>query len=668
MAAHPVRLPVTAILLALLSGTALSLPVLPAAAQQTDPAPGLSGSLVLDPIVVRARDIDGNAADRGTSEYVADAELERARMGDLRDLFAGIASVSVGGAIPLAQKIFVNGVDMLNTAVTVDGVSQNNRIFHHLSANAFDPGLMRFVRVDAGVAAADAGPNALAGAVVMETVDAADILDAGQRFGGNLRLSYDSNGKTFGRSGTLAMQQDGFEVLAYLKSATGDDYKTGAGRTIAGTAADLQAALLKLAFEADSGHRFELSAQRMRDDALRRSRANIDDIFGGRPYTELRRYDTTRTTYALSYENSQAEGLWDPRIVLGFSDVAVKVDQPDFPTVGRSDGSSDSRNGKIENRFHLNDTDTITAGVDFYSRSSHYLDAQPVDLTEKSRNLGIYAQARLEPAERLSVSTGLRFDRQKFTGVDGWRDTVSGFSGNASVAYELLPELSLRAGISSVFGGIALEDNFLFDSFTSYDGLKPARSRNHTIGFDYELGELRLDGEVFVTAVDNARGVLRGEAVNFDFESRGYNLGLGYGWEGGFLRASYAHSKIEVNGARATSYDAVDLGAPLGGVFAIEAQHNPAGSDFTYGGSVQAAQAYDDLPEGAERTIPGYAVLNLFVEYASPTVRGLTIRAAANNILDKDYADRATYGADFNSVAPLKEPGRSLSLVASMRF
>lgn len=168
--------------------------------------------------------------------------------------------------------------------------------------------------------------------------------------------------------------------------------------------------------------------------------------------------------------------------------------------------------------------------------------------------------------------------------------------------------------------------------------------------------------------MDNARGVLRGEAVNFDFESRGYNLGLGYGWEGGFLRASYSHSKIEVNGARATSYDAVDLGAPLGGVFAIEAQHNPAGSDFTYGGSVQAAQAYDDMPGIAERGIPGYAVLNLFVEYASPTVRGLTIRAAANNVLDKDYADRATYGADFNSVAPLKEPGRSLSLVASMRF
>jgi hemoglobin/transferrin/lactoferrin receptor protein len=36
---------------------------------------------------------------------VADAELDRAHMGDLKDLFIGIASVSVGGGIPVAKKI-----------------------------------------------------------------------------------------------------------------------------------------------------------------------------------------------------------------------------------------------------------------------------------------------------------------------------------------------------------------------------------------------------------------------------------------------------------------------------------------------------------------------------------------------------------------------------------
>ena len=190
------------------------------------------GRLLLDPAFVRARDPDGNAADRGNSHYVADAELERARMGDLKDLFAGIARVSVGGAIPVAQKIFVNGIDMLNLAVTVDGVSQNNRIFHHASANAFDPGLMKSVRVDAGAAAADAGPHALAGAVVMETVDAADLLAPGQAIGGNARLSFTSNGQTLARSATLTGRFNGLEWLAYGKLATGDDFETGGGLLI----------------------------------------------------------------------------------------------------------------------------------------------------------------------------------------------------------------------------------------------------------------------------------------------------------------------------------------------------------------------------------------------------------------------------------------------------
>lgn len=623
---------------------------------------------LLDPIIMRARDADGNAADRATSKYVADAELDRARMGNLRDLFQGIASVSVGGGIPVAQKIFVNGVDMLNLAVTVDGVSQNNRIFHHVSANAFDPGLMKFVRVDAGIAAADAGPNALAGAVVMETVDAADILRDGAAIGGNARLSYADNGRTFSRSLTLAGQHQGLEWLGYLKSATGDDYKVGGGSVLAGTAADLQSSLGKLAYESDQGHRVELSGQRMRDDTLRRSRANIGDVIGGRPYTPLRRYDTTRDTVALTYRNTQAEGMWDPTLSIGRSRVTIGVDQPDFAGIDRSLGRSQNRNGKIENRFHLSDRDTVTVGIDRYSRSSTYSDEVTSGLTETAKNTGIYAQARLEPTETISTSFGVRQDWQDFTGVDGTALDVSGASGNAAVAWQATETLRLRAGVSTVFGGIVLEDNFIFDTFSTYEGLRAARSRNATLGFDYDAGALRVDGELFATDVDDARNIVRGVAQNFDFDSRGFNLGATYDWQQGFLRASYSKSRVRVNGATASSFTAQDYGTPLGGVFALEVQHNPAGSAFTFGGSVQAAQRYTHTADEGEVPLPGYGVFDLFVEYVPPQLPDVTIRAEVTNLLDKRFSDRATYGADFDSISPLFEPGRTVSLTASMRF
>jgi hemoglobin/transferrin/lactoferrin receptor protein len=658
MAGHPAPTRKRVFLSTLAAGTVLT----SAAFAQEEPT--FLGRLFLNPAFARAEDPDGNAADRANSQYVAEAELDRARMGDLKDLFAGIASVSVGGAIPVAQKIFVNGVDMLNLAVTVDGVSQNNRLFHHVSANAFDPGLMKSVRVDAGSAPADAGPHAMAGAVVMETVDAGDILADGQAVGGNTRLSFADNGSTLGRSVTLAGRHNGFEWLAYAKRATGDDYETGAGNEIDGSAADLTTGLLKLAYKTPDGHRFELSGQRMADDALRPYRANF--IGDGRPFP-LRRYDTTRDTLAFSYENTQAEGLWDPKIVIGFSDVVIGVDQPLDPALGVSQGDSATLSGKIENRFALS-MGTLTAGIDFYDRESTYSDDTEPGITEASKNLGIYAQARLDPTDVLSVSFGLRFDRQDFTGTNGFNDTFSGASGNLSLSFALNDHLTLRGGLSSVFGGLTIEDNFIYNPAWDYSALRPSRATNYTLGIDYAVGELELTGELFLTRIDDARISSYASNANGDAESRGFNLGLGYGWEQGYLRASYSHSKVTVNGTGADSYSALDLGAPLGGVFALEAQHTPDGSAFTYGGSVQAALRYTDVEGFSEQGLPDYAVLNLFTEYAPPRVEGLVIRAEVMNVFDKEYADRSTYGADFSDVEPFYEPGRTVQIVAAMKF
>ena len=53
-------------------------------------------------------------------------------------------------------------------AVTVDGAAQNNKVFHHNGTTLIDPSLLKAVRVDAGVAPADAGFAALTGSIVYE--------------------------------------------------------------------------------------------------------------------------------------------------------------------------------------------------------------------------------------------------------------------------------------------------------------------------------------------------------------------------------------------------------------------------------------------------------------------------------------------------------------------
>lgn len=641
----------------LLGGTALVLmTAMPAFAQDSDTSKIIS----LDPIEVRYKDPVGEAADRATAAYVADAEVERARMGDLKDLFAGIASVSVGGAIPVAQKIFVNGVDMLNLTIALDGALQNNRAFHHVSANAFDPGVLKFVRADPGIAAADTGPNAVAGAVIMETVDAEDILEEGDTFGGVLRLSYGDNGETFGRSLTLAgRSENGFEILAYAKSATGEDYEDGSGNIVAGTGAELQSRLLKLGYESLEGHRVEFSGQQIKDDGARPYRANIGAVIGGRPVPATRVYDTKRSSYSLRYENTNDLGMWDPEVVLGYSESDIRVPDP-YSSVGVSSTWS----AKLQNTFHLSGTNTVTAGVDYYRKTSEYSDPTWGPFNESVNNLGLFAQARLEPTTKWAVSAGLRYDWQDFTGIGGYEAAPKGASGNASVTYHVTDAFSLRAGYSNVFGGIQLEDNYVFTPSWDYSGLRSARARNMNVGFDWQTDALTFGGEFFLTEIDNARG---GDG-NFDFESKGYNLGATYDWIDGFVRLTYSNSDVTVNGAATGSYEVQDLGAPLGQVIALEVQHHLAAANLLIGGSLDVALDYDDTASTSDLGLEGYQVVNVFAEYSPPRLPALTLRASINNLFNEDFADRATYGADYSSIVALKEPGRTFVVEAIARF
>ncbi|MBY6057979.1 TonB-dependent receptor plug domain-containing protein [Leisingera daeponensis] len=649
----------------LLCSTALTLITASAALAEDDEV------LSLDPIVVKQRDPIGNAADRATSIYVADAEIERAAMGDLKDLFAGIASVSVGGGIPIAQKIFVNGVDMLNLAVQVDGVSQNNRTFHHVSANAFDPGLMKSVRVDPGVAPADAGPRALAGRVVMETIDAEDILEDGETFGGQSRLSYSSNGNTAQGSLTLAGRSGGFEILGYAKRATGDNYEDGDGNEMSGSAANLSAGLLKFAYEGDQGDRIELSLQEVQDNEIRNFQPNFGASSRG-----FAPYNTRRRIASLRYESGNETGLWDPSATLGFSE--INVDRPSDPFGDSTATSSNTYALTLQNDFHLSDSNTITAGVDYQVRESSVNATWTNGKTgEESKNLGIFAQARLEPTDRLSVSAGLRYDWQDFTGQDfaqsgtAFTGSTSGASGNLSLVYDLTDSLSLRAGYSNVFGGYDLEDNFLFYQAWDYSDLQSSRAKNIVVGADWQRGSWTLGGELFKTNIDNVRGVSGNAVVTNDFESKGFNIAATYGWDSGFARFTMNNSDVEFNGGPAESFFLVDSGTPIGKVLAFELQQEIAAMNLLVGGSVEAALSNDNgVYESYTQKQPGYGVLNLFAEYSPPSLDNLTIRAAVDNVFDKRYADRSTYGTEYTSstITAFNEPGRNISVVATLKF
>ena len=629
--------------------------------------------LSLDPIIVRDRDPLGQDADRATSIYLSDAELENARLGNAKDLFEGIANVSVGGAIPLTQKVYVNGIDLINLTTQIDGALQNNRVFHHTSATVFDPGMLKFVRVDPGIAAADTGPNATAGAVILETIDAGDILSDGRNVGGTLRLSYGNNGDTFARSLVLAGRNSGFEVLGYGRSTTGDPYEDGAGNLTQGTAADMQTGLLKLAYEGDQGHRFELSGQRIKDSEERNEKPNFGNWAPPRTM-RLVPYDTKRSSYSFQFSNTQGGGMWDPEVVIGYSDA-------DVTRPGRSyQGVSSTLSGKVQNTFHIGgglmEGGSVVAGLDFYDKDSRFT-GPTYSLKERVKNVGVFAQARFDLSERWDISTGVRYDSQDFTGVDGTDLSDSGASFNLSTTYYVNDALSLRAGYSSVFGGYQVEDNYKFWT-TDYTGFESSRGENINLGVGWDAGNLHLSAELFRTSIDDARMMVYSRATRTnvhnqaDVKSQGFNLDASYAWYNGSMRVTYTNADLTINGEDPGTYEAqaFGLGTPIGQRLALQAQLYVPQLNTLFGATVD--MAFDNDSTAVCNTcsgLKGYTVVNVFGEYVPPSLSNLTLRLSVNNLFDEDYSDRATYGADYaTALVPLKEPGRTVVLEAVARF
>ncbi|WP_172293427.1 TonB-dependent receptor domain-containing protein [Pseudoruegeria sp. HB172150] len=612
---------------------------------------------------------------------ISSAGIALSNPADLSELFVAEPTIAVGSSIPMSQKVYVNGIEENNLAISIDGARQNNKIFHHNTTTLIDPALLKVVRIDPGVAPADAGPGALGGALAYETKDAADLRGAGDTFGGRYKFEFDTNGNIVSNSLTLYGMQGGWDYLAFLKYADGNPRKDGDGVEIVGSGTGVFSGLAKLAYQSDTGSRIELSFEQVEDDEARPYRANIGQIIGGRPVPPTRPYEMTRTNVALTYTETAPDGLWDPRIQIAYSGTDLFIDESDLSTAQTVEGVTESISGVFSNRFDLG-WGSINAGVDFFSDTAEtdyvYLpnSAWNEAAKEKLRNFGVFAQARLEPTVDTRLSFGARADFQEFTGVDGSTQSASGVSGNVSGEWDVTDRFTVSAGYAHVWGGIELAENFIMNPAWSYadSGIESVTAQNYYVAAAYDFGNWIVDGKIFGTDINNARAASYsgGPELTTDLQSRGYEVGFGYGWNGGFLRVGFASIDTELDGRTADSYTGNYLTMPMGDFLTVQAAHE-FNNGVLVGGDAQIAFDYDDTYDydtgGQGPTLPGYTVVNIFTEYTPPQMQNLTFRAEVNNLFDETYASRATYGQEFvGEVVPLNEPGRSIRLSAEIAF
>lgn len=627
-------------------------------------------TVALEPIVVEGQgdgDVNGNVA-------ITSEDLEALAPQSTRQLFERESAVTVGGGSAASQEIYVNGIGQSNLAVTIDGARQPGNIWHHNSSLVIDPTFLKSVRVDTGVAPADAGFGAAAGAIAFETVNATDLLAPGDSFGARAQIGYSTNSEAFDGSLALYGQQDGFDYLAILSGVNGNDYQNGDGQTQQGTEDNLQSGLVKFGYETQTGNRFELSYEASRDDAERLLRVNMDQVRGAYSFNEN---EATRQTATLRYTRTSPSGIWDPEVLFYYTESDLRrPNGSDYEgPSGDFNSDADLWGGKIENTFGLA-MGSVTAGVDYSSYEVtidrfHFPDMPEV--SEESRQIGAYAQARLDLGERVALSAGLRVDGQTYTAVDGREFEKSGVSPNATLEVEAIEGLTFFASASRPWLGIPQSEAAVFhaNDYVYDPDLKASTSENYKIGANFAYRGWSGSANWFSTEIRN------GEAYDYttftringaDLTSEGYDLSVNYGWASG--RAGLRVTDADVKYDDIIFFPGTNAAAAVGTTAAFFVDQEIARADLTVGGDIEWASTIDDEDYVAAGfgEVDGYTVVNLYALWQPEQVEGLDVRLGVDNLFDENYVARGSYPDRVGVVDAVEAPGRTFTVSATMTF
>ncbi len=648
-----------------------TLALVQSAALAQEPAAG--APIVLAPITLVA---DGEENIEATGGVVVTREdIEALQPADPSELFARESAVTVSGGAGPSKRIHVFGMEQSNLAVTVDGVPQFGNSWHHTGSNVIDPAFLKSVEIEAGAAAADAGFAASAGALRYETLGARDMLTDGRSTGGRAALSYGSNGR--GVAGSLAGYgvYEGFDYFAMIHAADGDNYENGDGYEILGSKPAAEGALLKLGYEFDS-HRIELAYEFNRDEADRVAKMNMDLGAGDATPFPLK---VTRSTLSLKYTTTAPTDAWDPVALLYVG--RSEYWRPNYYPAPRTNGDmildAQTIGGVLKNTFTLAQG-TVTAGVDWaYDdyRIDNYGDRGPAFAvrTLETMQLGAFVQGRFEFDNGIDLSTGLRFDHQRFTDWNGERHTDSGASVNGTVSYEFAEGYEVFAGASRTWSGYDIGQYAYLharDAIVVADDFEPATARNIKAGLNASQGNWTGNITFFDTRLKNlANDYVPSLANTAEYRSKGYTLQGNYSWGLGRVGASFTDADVTQNGVNVLPAGGTVV--PVGKLATLFVDQEIPQYNLKVGATLEwsGKLSTEEMQAAGFEDHNSYTVVNVYGEWRPQNYQNVAVHLNIDNLLDETYYERSSYvRGGPRDVGPLYAPGRTVTLGVKMDF
>ncbi|MEZ9821914.1 TonB-dependent receptor [Shewanella sp. 10N.286.45.A1] len=662
-----------------------------------------------------------------TNAEITPVELENYQANDLADIFRHTPSVTVGGSLGIAQKIFVRGMEDSMVNVTVDGAPQTSTLFHHIGRVAIEPELLQSVEVQAGAGEATSGTGAVGGAIRFKTKSANDLLGKDEKFGGIVKGSYftnDGHKESITLYGKLA---DKVGVLASYVNVERNNMQDGNGDEIPGTASEQTLGFVKLNAELTENQDLTVSYENRQEEGEFGKQTNWAPLEGDPLFESWGERETIVLNHA-----------WYRNNLLNLETTIYNTESSFKRELYTWDASIKTTGFDLRNTSDIGDH-SITYGVEHKIDKVHaqsYEDFGGI-FDEEGNVTGLYLQDHWQLTDSLLVSIGGRYDAYEldhngieanWIKVDGvWvietdangdpvtsasefsTEKQDGFSGNIGFEYSFTHALKLSAGYAQALRGRQVADAFTVGELTPNPDLSPEEVDNTEIGLVFNDGTWLLEASAYLSVInDVVFDKFKGREGVFyenigDLETKGVELVAGYQGNDFNIIVSYNHNNVELNNASfvwpdandpsgysAVTLDGIDMASyEYGGLGNAVGDSLNVNVNYEVNEQIQLGLNYKHVTdlndiEVFHRSIelgwvseletvdkPGYDVVDAYVTYMP--IESLKLNLSIQNLFDENYRSHgsvADYGhiPGYETVVGINEPGRDIRLAVSYQF
>lgn len=623
-------------------------------------------------------------------------QLEETTDTQLKEVLKNEPSISMGSGSGTSQFIYLRGMGHNSVDVKVDNAYSDSQIHYHQGRHMLDPALVKIVAVQKGAGSASAGIGQTNGAIIAKTLDAKDLLknSSNPNFGTRVNIGYNNNDghnyglAVFGKAGA-------FDYLLAGNRVQENNYKGGKGYVNHfGENKALYSELSKGSYLAKLGatfgnHRLTLSHMHEQQKGTRLVREEFDatpqgSSFANGRLTVQRQAPAERKMYV-----DKTDLTWTGKNLGFVKSVEANVYHLTHGRWSADDSGNGYAGGNRNNGTTKTKVETTGANVNFdtqihdkvllkYGVNYRNQKVKPNALfnanlvNQQKQDVGVYVEGITDVTDKLTLTTGLRYDHFTFKAMDGRKRSDSAVNPSISAIYQVTPEFSVNALHNYATRSPRMHDALMAHGargvVTIAPSTKAEQARNTEIGFNYNAGSYGVEGAYFWQNIKDALGTQNARQfhdnqglMNVDgtaifnagkVKNKGYELSGFYRHNSWTARLGVAHSKPRFYGERLSTNP--EYASAIGRTWTASLAYQFANPNLEIGiqhRQVEKVKKEDNFFVVNSTATPatagkdGYGLTDITANWKPLNNDKMNVNFAVNNVANKKHTPHAQRGA-----------------------